>query len=376
MRVLNKTLVCAVLAGVLCAQAVSMPAVSYAAYAVQDDALREVTKDVLNEDKGIHKDTTSIDKSTKSIDSTTQTILDYVIRIWRQGEQEARSFEDTENDQISIGGFGSKSNNDLTKKGFNSLISGLLGGNVNISYNDVLKPLSDKDKFLFGKLQDIFGGSRTPWENFKNEMKDQLTTELQKMMKQSTKHPDVFPELSQEDIAGLMNGNKDSSDKIDTFWKDKFPTIVDKVVNKDPEAVRMIESEAISQIRNNMSKTRKKTTEARLVLMDKMKESQERTQKLLEAMQHAEGQQQMDDIKARLSAENTYMMGIIAQQNANYQQLQAEEAQARDDISTNEKAASDAVVDSIPKNVTSKYADEAYEYSKEHFKPIKFDDTN
>lgn len=375
MRVLNKTLVCAVLAGVLCAQAVSMPAVSYAAYAVQDDALREVTKDVLNEEKGIHKDTTSIDKSTKSIDSTTQTILDYVARIWRQGEQEARSFEDTENDQNG-GGLGSRSNSDLSKNGFQGLISGLLGGNVNISYNDVLKPLSDKDKFLYGKLQEIFGGGSNPWGKFKTVMKDQLTTELQKLMKQSTKHPDVFPELSQEDIAGLMNGNKESSKKIDQFWTNKFPTIVDKVVNKDPEAVRMIESEAISQIRNNMSKTRKKTTEARLVLMDKMKESQERTQKLLEAMQHAEGQQQMDDIKARLSAENTYMMGIIAQQNANYQQLQAEEAQARDDIATNEKAASDAVVDSIPLNVTSEYAKEGNAYSREHFKPIKFDDDN
>ena len=373
MRVLNKTLVCAVLAGVLCAQAVSMPAVSYAAYAVQDDKLREVTKDVLNEEKGIHKDTTSIDKSTKSIDSTTQTILDYVTRIWRQGEQEARSFEETEKDK---GNIANGSNKDLSKSGFQSLISGLLGSNVNVSYNDVLKPLSDKDRFLYSKLQEIFGGGSNPWGNFKTVMKDQLTTELQKLMKQSTKHPDVFPELSQEDIAGLMNGNKESSKKIDQFWTNKFPTIVDKVVNKDPEAVRMIESEAISQIRNNMSKTRKKTTEARLVLMDKMKESQERTQKLLEAMQHAEGQQQMDDIKARLSAENTYMMGIIAQQNANYQQLQAEEAQARDDIETNEKAASDAVVDSIPLNMTSEYAKEGNAYSKEHFKPIKFDDDN
>lgn len=373
MRVLNKTLVCAVLVGVLCAQAVSLPAVSYAAYAVQDDALREVTKDVLNEEKGIHKDTTSIDKSTKSIDSTTQTILDYVTRIWRQGEQEARSFEDTEKDK---GNIANGSNKDLSKSGFQSLISGLLGGNVNISYDDVLKPLSDKDKFLYGKLQEIFGGGGNPWGNFKTVMKDQLTTELQKMMQQSTKHPDVFPELSQEDITGLMNGNQASSKKIDEFWTNKFPTIVDKVVNKDPEAVRMIESEAISQIRNNMSKTRKKTTEARLVLMDKMKESQERTQKLLEAMQHAEGQQQMDDIKARLSAENTYMMGIIAQQNANYQQLQAEEAQARDDIAANEKAASDAVVDSIPLNVTSEYAKEGNAYSREHFKPIKFDDDN
>ena len=373
MRVLNKTLVCAVLAGVLCAQAVSMPAVSYAAYAVQDDKLREVTKDVLNEEKGIHKDTTSIDKSTKSIDSTTQTILDYVTRIWRQGEQEARSFEETEKDK---GNIANGSNKDLSKSGFQSLISGLLGSNVNVSYNDVLKPLSDKDRFLYSKLQEIFGGGSNPWGNFKTVMKDQLTTELQKLMKQSTKHPDVFPELSQEDIAGLMNGNKESSKKIDQFWTNKFPTIVDKVVNKDPEAVRMIESEAISQIRNNMSKTRKKTTEARLVLMDKMKESQERTQKLLEAMQHAEGQQQMDDIKARLSAENTYMMGIIAQQNANYQQFQAEEAQARDDIETNEKAASDAVVDSIPLNMTSEYAKEGNAYSKEHFKPIKFDDDN
>lgn len=372
MRVLNKTLVCAVLAGVLCAQAVSMPAVSYAAYAVQDDKLREVTRDILKEDEKIHQDTTSIDKSTKSIDATTKEILNHVLQIWRQGEQEARTFEDTMND-----GGNPLANNKITES--LSSISHFFGINVGIKYDDVLKPLSTKDSNLYKQLVSIFkdfGGGSNPWGNFKTVMKDQLTTELHKMMENSTKHSDVFPELSKADIDGLMNGNKNASNKIDTFWANKFPTIVDKVVNKDPEAVRMIESEAISRIRNNMSKTRKKTTEARLVLMDKMKDSQERTQKLLEAMQHAEGQQQMDDIKARLSAENTYMMGIIAQQNANYQQLQAEEAQARDDIATNEKAASDAVVDSIPLNVTSEYAKEGNAYSREHFKPIKFDDTN
>lgn len=372
MRVLNKTLVCAVLAGVLCAQAVSMPAVSYAAYAVQDDALREVTKDVLNEEKEIHKDTTSIDTTTKSIDATTKEILNHVLQIWRQGEQEARTFEDTMKDE------GNPLKNKRITESLSS-ISNFFGINVGIKYDDVLKPLSTKDSNLYKQLASIFkdfDGNGNPWENFKGKMKYKLTTELHNMMEKSTKHSDVFPGLSEDDIKDLLNGGKVASDKIDIFWKDKFPTIVDEVVNKDPEAVRVIESKAISQIRNNMSKTRKKTTEARLVLMDKMKESQERTQKLLEAMQHAEGQQQMDDIKARLSAENTYMMGIIAQQNANYQQLQAEEAQARDDIATNEKAASDAVVDSIPKNVTSKYADEAYEYSKEHFKPIEFDNDN
>lgn len=366
MRVLNKTLVCAVLAGVLCAQAVSMPAVSYAAYAVQDDKLREVTKDVLNEEKGIHSDTSSIDTTTKSIDATTKEILNHVLQIWRQGEQEARTFEET----VEDGG------NPLENKRITESLSSI---SHFFGIDDVLKPLSGKDDKLYkalGNIFDKFKGGNDPWDSFKTVVKNELTLELENMMVRSTRHPDVFPGLSEDDIKDLLNGGKVASDKIDIFWKDKFPTIVDEVVNKDPEAVRVIESKAISQIRNNMSKTRKKTTEARLVLMDKMKESQERTQKLLEAMQHAEGQQQMDDIKARLSAENTYMMGIIAQQNANYQQLQAEEAQARDDIATNEKAASDAVVDSIPKNVTSKYADEAYEYSKEHFKPIEFDNDN
>lgn len=347
------------------AVSVSLPAVTYAAYAVEDTEVRNNTKDMLKElnevkgetgNKGIHGDTTSIDKTTKSI-------LDYVIKIWRQGEQEARSFEDSEGsngkdaDGNVVDAEANKQNSLVSVDNLRSVSTNLLSSVLSGDFKNVLiptvdkslEPLKMKDTWLSKNLGKILGSvrnvanSRNPWKAFQGEVQNQLTTELEKVMK-STKHPDVFPELDHTEIDDILAGGKTGKKVVDKFWTDKFPSIVTGIANKDPYAIRQAESEAIGAIYNNISKSRKQTTEARLVLMDKMEESRKRTEALLKTLPHVQGQKQTNQLMMNVMIEQLLMETYKAQADINHQQQESMEAEARDMREQNVRAADDAVL--------------------------------
>lgn len=342
MGVLKGRMAVVMLSALFCAQVAFFPSATYAAYAVQDDVVRDNTKDILKQSEGIHEDTKSIDKTSKSI-------LEYVTRIWRQGEQEARSFEDSEgsnedgglNSLVSVGGLESS---------LRQIVSG-----SGVDAGEVMRPMKTKDSVLVGKLHSVltaFGNGG--WSSVKSVLQNELTTELQKLTK-VTKSDDVFPELAQADLDELLKNqnSKPFDEKMDTFFKDKFPTIVQKVVDKkDPSAIRQLESEALGMIYNNISKSRKKTTAARLAMMAKMDESHKRVENYMKLLPYAQGSKQVEQLMAKIAAEQILMESYKARADMNQQQQESLEAEARDQKEINERAAQDAVAKASMANMT------------------------
>ena len=150
--------------------------------------------------------------------------------------------------------------------------------------------------------------------------------------------------LDHDDIKDILANGKSGQKVIDKFWTDKFPTIVGGLVNKDPNAIRQAESEALGAIYTSMTKSRKKTTEARLVLMDKMNESQKRTESLVKTLPYVQGQKQTNQLLMNIMVEQLLMETYKAQADINHQQQQAMEAEARDMREQNIVAADEAIL--------------------------------
>ncbi len=334
----------------LMSQAV-VPGVSYAAYAVRDDRVGSNTESIKESTNDIKQKTEQIQTSTDNIDKNTQKILEYLARVWRQGEQESRSFDEVEHDEG--GGF----SGNLAQDKFAAIIEGLAGGK-NISYDDVLGTLIDKDSELYSVLGTAFQGMDSGnWSGFRNVVKNKLVGEFQKL-KNQTKHSDVFPELSDSDIQDILNSGDSGKEKLDAWWEEKFPVLPDeiKAERTDISKIRASSRQVNGQIMDNLAKTHKQSASARLAIMKELSDSSNRLQALLQLIPKVEGTKQAQQLGLQIEMEKAIMQGLKLQLDANHYQETSVALQAQERINQNIEDATAAEVatgTALTENVTN-----------------------
>lgn len=347
----------ALFTGLLVFQCVYSAAPAEAAYAVEDSVVRQNTKQILDElnarqgkskNAGIHGDTSSIDVTTKAI-------LETVSKVWRQTEQQTRKIDDVEDGKKLVDSLGGQA------------LNSFLGGSC-IKIDDVLKPLENKDKLLKNLLtstisgdikwkgQQLFAGNG--WSGVKDTIKQQLTTEMDKLLKQSM-NKTVFPELSTSEILAIAKGGSGTTNqKVTEFFNKNFPKIeITDVKDKNPAEVRENQQTQAATINKSVQDSRQSVSQTLMVNNAKMQENLTRIQKINELISKAESEQQVAQLKTEIDILTHMNQALAALNDSTVAQQKIMEAEARDKIMQNERTSTEAVISAGGNFSEGKYAD-------------------